>query len=300
VAAIRLNDAESDALAGLRHIAVVLYLVLRRRMNYADGIVGLKVGISWGWLASQVRVDGHVGMPPVEFDHDHVRRAAGHLESSGLIVMRSKKGERKLVIQCVLADTDAAKGGQKATRPDNQIAHQTPAQREIAEGHQMGHQTDELEGRQRTTPVSGNTNHNHNTPAQHGGGGELQFPEKLTLKEREGIANLITNYQLNGTAQLLLDELEGAMFTKKIDHPIGYARKLATAMKDGTFVSEKAHLAVTVRERRVAEIAREQQERESREKTEQERLNRGEVSGYVRHRASLFKMLATKPRQPNP
>lgn len=205
--------------------------------------------------------------------------------------MRSGKADRRLIIQCAIADFDAAEGSPKAARPARQKGHQTSAQGEDAEGRQIGRHTNIAVGRQRTTPVSGNKHHHHHhAPEQHrGGGGELHFPENLTPQEQQGITNLITQRRLNGNAQLLLDELTGAMFTKAISNPIGYARRIATAMEAGTFVAEKGHLAVTVRERRVAELAREREGRETKERATRERQHRGEGSGYKN-----FKVFAKK------
>src|SRR5262249_14620501 len=136
-------------------------------------------------------------------------------------------------------------------------------------------------------PVSGSSpsnNHNGLSETPHGqadGGGCLSWPEGIRDSERRAITDMIERHALNGSAQLVIDELAGAMAAKYISNRAAYARRLIEAAAAGTFTPERAHAIREGRERR-----------EATERAQQHRVE--ELSGggsYAENKARLDQLL---------
>ena len=116
MANVLLGPAELESLTGLPHAAIVLYLVLRRHMDYATGIVGLARGVSWLGLTEELYVESRQGMTARSFSREQVRRMSGHLERSGLAERHSVEKER-LIFFLPKAQTDKCAPKKADTRP---------------------------------------------------------------------------------------------------------------------------------------------------------------------------------------
>lgn len=107
MAAIKLNDAELDALSGLGHAAFRLYVAaIRPRMDYATGTVGKRVRISWQALKEWMYVEPRSGVAAVTHNESMVRRLAKQLVKHGLL--REIGDSFHIAFLCPLADTDNA------------------------------------------------------------------------------------------------------------------------------------------------------------------------------------------------
>ncbi|MGA7177981.1 MAG: hypothetical protein WBX11_00140 [Thiobacillaceae bacterium] len=116
MASLLINPAELEQLAGLPHSAVALYLVLRRLMDYATGLVGVTRGVSWQGLREELYVEGRQGMSSRSVSREQVRRIAGHLEHAGLVERHSIEMER-LIFFLPKAQTDTCARKKSDTSP---------------------------------------------------------------------------------------------------------------------------------------------------------------------------------------
>lgn len=110
-------DEEEFALEGLPHAAQVLYLRgLRKRMDYATGLVGVTFKISWQALREVVYVQPHQGTTGTgAMSKDQVRRIVGRLENAGLVEV--KTDGKQLVFFLPLANTDKSVQKKAASCP---------------------------------------------------------------------------------------------------------------------------------------------------------------------------------------
>jgi hypothetical protein len=119
------NDFEDDALMGLPMMARVLYLQgLRRHMDYATGIVGIKRGISYQSLSEVLFIEPSRGRQnhgsPTQ---KSIRFAIDLLVRAGLVESRS--ADRRLIYHLPLADADQSAPGNRGRRRA-EVGHMEP------------------------------------------------------------------------------------------------------------------------------------------------------------------------------
>lgn len=125
MAAIKLNEAELDALSGLGHAAFRLYVAaIRPRMDYATGTVGKRVRISWQALKEWMYVEPRSGVAAVTHNESMVRRLAKQLVKHGLL--REIGDSFHIAFLCPLADTDNAAQKQADRRSTPQQGARKP------------------------------------------------------------------------------------------------------------------------------------------------------------------------------
>lgn len=121
MAAIKLNQAELDALSGLSHAAFRLYVAaIRPRMDFATGLVGKRVGISWQALREWMYVEARPGVKAVTHTESMVRRLVKQLVKHGLL---REIGDRfRIAFACPLAEKGSfapKKADRGSTAPQN-------------------------------------------------------------------------------------------------------------------------------------------------------------------------------------
>lgn len=122
---LQLSDAELDALDGLPHLHRCLYIFgIRRYMDYATGIVGIKREISYNSLAQEIYVEPKRGVKTSSSSRDQIKRALKILENKGLIKRQSvvTKDEKILILSCPLAMTDKSIQNKAAPWPPHSPA----------------------------------------------------------------------------------------------------------------------------------------------------------------------------------
>lgn len=97
-----------------------------------------------------------------------------------------------------------------------------------------------------STKATSSKHKEETTTTTTGGGGDLVFPKGLTARQIHGIEPLLNG--MGDKAQMVLDELSGAMKKTTVSNPVGYIRTLVAAAKAGTFSPERAHAIADVRE----------------------------------------------------
>jgi hypothetical protein len=106
-----LNPTELDLLYGLPHVAQLLYLAIRRQMNYDDGLVGTRYPISWLELSQALWVEPHQGRKLTgRPEKAALRKSALLLVAQGLITMKSDVKAKRLIFKCELATADDSTG----------------------------------------------------------------------------------------------------------------------------------------------------------------------------------------------
>lgn len=162
--AIRLDDIELSALEGVTHAAFVLYVKLRKRMDYATSYVGKRqgAGISWQALREELFIEPGPGLSGTGAPHKSaVIRLVKRLRRAGLVNDETVPGSYRLVFRLplALADNSASK------QPDTKPTHLSRDNESPLYGAQLGDSYVYCEGDQAqpetpqpgTHPVSGNT-----------------------------------------------------------------------------------------------------------------------------------------------
>jgi hypothetical protein len=117
MANLLLTANEIEQLSGLPHTAIVLYLVLRRCMDYATGEVGITRRVSWQGLREELYVEPGPGMRDSGSPSlGQIRRVCGHLERSGL-VRRDSIEREQLIFLLPKAQTDNLVQNKPGTKP---------------------------------------------------------------------------------------------------------------------------------------------------------------------------------------
>ncbi|MEN8821960.1 MAG: hypothetical protein ABF271_12745 [Abyssibacter sp.] len=116
---IHLNEAEHEALHGLRPEAWPLYGHLRSRMDYATGVVGLRAGNAISWEALREALYQAPGRGVVDSGMPRrakVERVVGVLERAGLLE-RLNNPRGTIAFRCVLATTDQSASNKPKQNP---------------------------------------------------------------------------------------------------------------------------------------------------------------------------------------
>lgn len=117
MAAFLITDEEFTALEGLPYGIRVLYLMLRRHMDFGTGLVGARTGrgISWQALAEWMYVEPQKGFSVETCSKEKVRRMARQLEKTGLVEARSNP--ERLIFRLNLAVVDTCVQKKADTKP---------------------------------------------------------------------------------------------------------------------------------------------------------------------------------------
>jgi hypothetical protein len=118
---LNLSDKELDAMDGLPYLHRCLYIFgIRRYMDYATGITGIKRKISYKSLSEEIYVTPHQGLKDTrERSVAQLKRAIKALEKAGLITNHSiaTKTEKQLILKCILATTDKSAQNKAVPNP---------------------------------------------------------------------------------------------------------------------------------------------------------------------------------------
>lgn len=237
--------AELAALAGLPSLAICLYMIaIRPRMDFRTGRVGDRPRISWHALTEWLYVEPHPGIAGGSPGIQQVRRAARWLEKAGLVEMHSSEVHRILVFSLPLARVSFHVQKKADSKPTDQADR--PAQREKPAKADRSKQGKADTHRQSAVPTN---KQSHTTTTVLRGWEQLQWPSSATPEEKARWETLIRRANLNGDAQLVLDELAGAISKSAIQNKDGYLRALLRNHKAGSFVAERAYAVADARER---------------------------------------------------
>ena len=217
--ALRLSEAEQGALSGLPFAAVVLYLALRRRMDFSTGFVGVRPLISWFALAQDLYVEpapgrSRSGRPHVE----SVRRLGGVLERAGLVRMRSTERPPRLVFRLPLADVLSLARKKLDRKPTGQADR--PTERALRrESIERSREADRASrGEADTHPGSGSRSVSRTAAISYvePAAAEMVYPQGTTRADREAYMAIARRHRLaRDQLQLLLDEIAGAVRERK-------------------------------------------------------------------------------------
>ena len=101
--AVFLCDDELNALAGLPHPAICLYLALRQRMDIRTRKVGQHPLISWQAVSELMYQEPRPGPTIRQLSRDQLRRLADLLQRAGLVEMCSNRNAAQLIFLCCKA-----------------------------------------------------------------------------------------------------------------------------------------------------------------------------------------------------
>lgn len=113
--AILLEPGEFEMLEGRRPELFKLYFMIKKHMDFATGIVGLKRGISHQSLKEEMWLEAEKGVKTKQFSKHAIIRMQQRLEAFGLLQRIST--EDKLIFKLPLARTDKSAPKKAASRP---------------------------------------------------------------------------------------------------------------------------------------------------------------------------------------
>ncbi len=103
-----IDDPEHDALESCPFEAFPIYLNLRKRMDFATGVVGgPKRRISWGEIAEWLHRDASRGRKAVHVSISKARRIVDHMVRAGLVEFQTDRENDRLMFRLPLAYSDA-------------------------------------------------------------------------------------------------------------------------------------------------------------------------------------------------
>ena len=225
---LSLTGPEVELLYGLPHLAQVLFLAIRLRMDYRTGTVGVRPEISWFALSEALYVEPGPGMRGGRPSPDQVRRASRWLVKAGLVQMRSREAQRKLIFFLPLSKRDFFAQSKPASNPPDHPAR--PLHRENSTKPARPSNP-----KPATHPV---TVSNHNNYAEAGGFSvdSLQVSPSLRDVDRQLRNELKKHPGTFDQAQAALDELAYALAKGAIQKgPVPYFRAILRSIEAGTF-----------------------------------------------------------------
>jgi len=256
---IALTEQELDALAGTDYSLTVLYMTIKRFMDYKTGIVGYARRISYQCLSEYLYIEPRQGVKGGAPSQSAIRRMIDQLIKHGLL---RKSRKDTLVFKLPLADVENY-AQNKADRKSTPIADTV----EAAPVLDLQHKADRVKTAKADTPHLSlntlsklpppNTVTVYDQPPEKAGEGVdnyLIYPNGLSKQHRESIAKLMQGLTAD-VKQDLLDELAGSMAYAKVTNTIGYMRTVSQKAKAGLFIPE---LAFSVRQQRERVLANQQ------------------------------------------
>lgn len=204
--AVLLSEMELTSLHGLPHLAVVLYLSLRKRMDLRSGIVGAPHLVSWQALREDTYEEYRPGQRSSAGSRWTLLRAAHWLERVGLVEMRSSSAQRQLVF--FLPQARLLSFAQNQTAP---IPHTIPhgvSNRENPQNpaHGVPGNPAHHRGSVLPTPAPSIRSPKRSTAAHPAP--KLSFPQSYTQEDRAALIEVTRKNRLSAeVAQLLMDEL---------------------------------------------------------------------------------------------
>lgn len=246
--AILLGADELSALAGLPAPAVVLYVLgLRPRMDLASGTVG-RVGalVSWQALKESVYQEPRRGVLADRFSIDQVRRLGAVLERAGLLRKLNKgRGDTAEPLFFALPLAMVQSVEKKAAKvPAKKAAKGRAADfpRETADRSTESRQGSRQGSRQSSEiPRTVKPNPPRRPPPGGQPAAAVEWTKDIPEDHRPAIGRMVE--RLNGTAQLVVDELAGLMRAgraagRPVRMPARYAAVLVRKVEAGEFLPE--------------------------------------------------------------
>lgn len=232
--AILLSEAELDALAGLPHLAIALYLALRRRMDLRSALVGAQVGVSWQALVEDVYIEPGRGDAARAPGREAVRRGMRWLVPE-LVQPRTRIADARLIFFLPKARTLSLaqrKPDRNPTGYPDRVATE-------------GEPTETRQGRRRETRQTSVVREIQPAAAAATASGiekgraaaaadDFLFPKGTTSGQRDAIARMLAAKGLDREGgQLVIDELAGIMRARQVHNPAALAATIADQLARG-------------------------------------------------------------------
>lgn len=242
---VLLSDEELNALSGITDIQYRLYISgIRRYMDYATGITGIKRKISYQSLSEEIYIEPIRGVKNTgSKSRQQIRRAVKALEKAGLIAIKSTSDN--LILQCLLAKTDNSIQNKADTKPTH-LANTQADTLENKEKHyknSIGQLTSESKAdTQADTPKNGKAD----TPPVSDNYTKLNYTGELNFLKPEEIPyfKLFQDLKLNVAAKNYLSAIAVAKALVKAKVPLETVSQ-AISVKLTAYYEEKGTGAST-------------------------------------------------------
>lgn len=253
---IYLSETELQALAGRPDIQFRLYIVARRFMDWATGIVGVQRGISWQSLSEELYIEPAPGIKGGSPSKDQIRRAADGLQRAGLIRFSGQNSASfRLVFKCLLAETDKSAQNKAAINPPFLAA--TPEPKQEAETHDKA--AIPKTAKAATPPsVLETLSIETSSPIETNQGGVgVEFAKLIKPENRAAIEGHLKAARPEDR-QALLDDLIGYMSQQSgrgvpVANPAGVLRRMMERYQAGNWQPELAFIGQAIRQREKAQ-----------------------------------------------
>lgn len=260
-AGIVLTGDELDALAGLPFAAQVLYLAIRRRMDFATGYAGVRPRLSWNALGEMLEVEPHQGIARARLHRESVRRAAGWLVRRGLIEFRAPyQLADQLVFFCPMAQRSKSRPKKADTnptwKPTGETDRPTEGKPTDADRKPTGGVPEKPTYIGDSVATSNNRRRHNNLSTSDAAAAVLVYEKELPEPIRQRLAWWVQTDILDATsAQLVADELAGVIRQGRAKNPSGLLQTLADQAQAGTLVGSNADAVRQARQARQRAIA---------------------------------------------
>lgn len=231
--AVLLTEAELDALAGLPHLAIAIYLALRRRMDLETALVGARFGVSWQAITEDVYIDPHRGRAARAPGREAVRRGVQWLVPQ-LVQMRSRVAEARLIFFLPRARTLSLaqrKTDRKPTGYPDRVATEGESTETRQGAKRANRQTSEVRVIQPAAAAATASGIEKEGAAA---ADDFLFPKGTTSGQREAIARMLAAKGIDREGgQLVIDELAGIMRARQVHNPAALAATIAAQLERG-------------------------------------------------------------------
>lgn len=247
---IALTEQELEALQGTDYALPVLYLYLKRFMDYKTGVVGYARRISYQSMSEAMYIEPRQGVKGGSPHVSSIRRMLEQLLKIGII----RKGRSDtLVFKLPYADTDKNaqnKADKNPTGKADSIKTNTGAEFEVKADipkkakadipHLSLNTTNKAAAASHKLPIANNVPEN--------AAAEFIFHKSLN-QEAQAFMKNATKDQSHDMQQVLFDELSGFLEKKKIkSNPMGLFITFVGQLKTGTFIPVYATSVKNLRE----------------------------------------------------
>jgi len=255
---LALTEQELDALQGRDYVLTVLYMYLKRFMDYDTGIVGNKRLISYQGMSEALYIEPRAGVKTVNPSKQAIRRMLDQLVKYSLL---RKHRQDTLVFLLPLADTQnyVQKKADRGAIPkadtkkglDSSTVKEVAKKADTLKTKKPTHLTSHYINYQPTT--TNNLPSSNQEQPQSSSSHNLIFSKRLDTETTNAMRNLVKGFE-DEQQQELIDEVHGYLERGKVQStPLALLYGMVERCKAGAFIPNYAPKVKAAREQRKQE-----------------------------------------------
>jgi hypothetical protein len=251
--AFTVSDAEIEALQGQAHMNYLIYFYLRRFMDYATGVTGVRRRVSYQAISEAIEIEPREGVKALKFHKSTIRRAIFQLEKSGLLVAKSL--ERQLIFLLPLASTHNSVKIKADTKPTQEADTLEAAPMLVSSTKADIPKTVKAD----IHLLSGNTNippppitSLHSSDSETSQAVAVEFSNSIKIETQAAILHCLSHIKDHEIKQTVVDDLIGYCSQQQakgrpVNNPVGVIRRIMERVSAGEYVPDLAHFGRQIR-----------------------------------------------------